>query len=154
MRGRIMNYTLCYKTLRIIAIALLVSFCALLIPAEAGHRNARNVEIRNTTQRNFSNNRNVNYNRNVNVHRDIDVDVNRHYHGGYYGGCCYYDRPGVGAVVAATAAAIVVGTIVSSLPPNCTTIVANGFTYHNCGGTYYQPRYAGGSVTYVVVNRP
>jgi hypothetical protein len=27
-------------------------------------------------------------------------------------------------------------------------------TYQQCGGTYYQPQYAGSSVTYVVVNPP
>jgi hypothetical protein len=52
------------------------------------------------------------------------------------------------------ATAIVVGTIVSSLPPSCTTIIANGVTYHNCGGTYYQPRYSGGNVQYIVVTHP
>ena len=26
--------------------------------------------------------------------------------------------------------------------------------YHDCGGAWYQPRYAGSQVTYVVVNPP
>jgi hypothetical protein len=37
---------------------------------------------------------------------------------------------------------------------SCTTVVANGITYHDCGGTYYQPQYASGNITYVVVNHP
>ena len=44
--------------------------------------------------------------------------------------------------------------IVASLPPNCTTIIVNGLAYQNCGGTYYQPRYSGTTVTYIVVARP
>jgi hypothetical protein len=116
-----------------------------------GHN--RNVNVRNNGNVNIRNDRNVNVRRDVdvNVRRDVDVHVN-HYGGGYY----YYDRgPSVGAVVAASVAtAIVVGTVVASLPPSCTTIIANGIAYQNCGGTYYQPRYQGSSVTYVVVNRP
>jgi hypothetical protein len=27
-------------------------------------------------------------------------------------------------------------------------------TYYQCGSTWYQPSYSGGSVTYVVVNSP
>jgi hypothetical protein len=37
---------------------------------------------------------------------------------------------------------------VASLPPNCTTVVIEGTTLHQCGGTYYQ---ASGT-QYVVVN--
>ena len=37
---------------------------------------------------------------------------------------------------------------VASLPPNCSTIVVEGVTLQQCGGTYYQP--SGGQ--YVVVN--
>ena len=44
--------------------------------------------------------------------------------------------------------------MVNTLPPNCQAIVANGVTYQQCGGTYYQPQMAGGNTTYVVVNQP
>lgn len=96
-------------------------------------------------------NRNVNVNQNVNVHRDIDVDVD---HGHYHG---HYHHPvaaavGVTAAVAVTAA--VVGSIVYSLPPSCTAIVSAGVTYQQCGSTWYQPRYSGTQVSYVVVNPP
>lgn len=37
---------------------------------------------------------------------------------------------------------------VASLPPNCTTIVIEGTTLQQCGGTYYQPS----GNQYVVVN--
>jgi hypothetical protein len=37
---------------------------------------------------------------------------------------------------------------VATLPPACTTIIIEGTTLHQCGGTYYQ---ASGS-QYVVVN--
>jgi len=65
---------------------------------------------------------------------------------------------GVGTAVAVaaatTATAMVVGSMVHSLPPNCTTVMANGVTYQQCGGTYYQPQFSGGNTTYVVVNQP
>ena len=70
-------------------------------------------------------------------------------------GCCYNHGPSVAGVIAASVAtAIVIGAIVSSLPPSCTTFVSNGIAYQNCGGTCYQPQYAGGNVQYVVVVHP
>jgi hypothetical protein len=32
--------------------------------------------------------------------------------------------------------------------------MANGVTYQQCGSTYYQPQFVGGSTSYVVVNTP
>ena len=55
---------------------------------------------------------------------------------------------------AATATAVVVGSMVNTLPPSCTTVMANGVTYQQCGSTYYQPQFVGGSTSYVVVNSP
>ncbi len=140
--------------------ALLALTLLALCAAPAGAAQGRPA-TRNTTRTNINsgNRTNVNVNSgnrtNVNVNTvnrtNVNVNVNGGYHGGYYGGGYYHSGPSVGAVVAT---AIVVGAIVSSLPPNCTTIMANGFAYQQCGGTYYQPRYAGSSVTYVVVNRP
>jgi hypothetical protein len=40
------------------------------------------------------------------------------------------------------------------LPPACTAVKVNGLTYWNCNGVWYQPRYSGSQVTYVVVNPP
>jgi hypothetical protein len=100
-------------------------------------------------------NRDVNVNRNVNVDRDVDVNVDHRYGGGWGYGCCYHP---VARAATATAAAVttaaVVGSIVNSLPPSCSTVSVDGFTYQQCGSTWYQPQFAGSSVTYVVVNAP
>jgi len=50
--------------------------------------------------------------------------------------------------------AAVVGSLVYSLPPSCTSVVVNGFAYQQCGSTWYQPQFAGTTTTYVVVNPP
>ena len=132
----------------LVAVSLLTPCVA---PAGADRRN-----VRNTTRTNIHHNGGRRTNVNVNRNTNVNVNVNRNRHGGYYGGGGYYHRgPSVGGVIAATVAtAIVVGAIVNSLPANCTTVMANGFAYQNCGGTYYQPQYQGSSVSYVVVNRP
>lgn len=112
--------------------------------------NRSNVQRSST---NVNRNQNVNVNKNVNVNRNVDVDV--HGHGGYAGGCCYRPVARAAAVTATAAAtAVVVGSIVSTLPANCTTIVANGASYRQCGSTWYQPQISGSSTTYVVVNAP
>ena len=86
--------------------------------------------------------RDVNVNRDVNINRNVNVDVDRHW--GY--------PVGAGAVAVGTAVAV--GAIVSTLPPSCSTFVADGVTYQNCGGTYYAPRYDGPNVVYEVVSPP
>ena len=101
-------------------------------------------------------NRNTNINRNVNVNRDVNVNVHNSYGGGYYGGgCCYHP---VATAVAATAAvavtAAVVGSIVNSVPPSCTSVIVNGLAYQQCGNTWYQPQMSGSATTYIVVNPP
>jgi len=116
----------------------------LATPRDVGARN-----INNTTR--TSVNRNVNANRNVNVNRnvDVDVDVDRHYHP--------VARAAATTAAVTTAAVVtsaVVGSMVRTLPPACSAVVVNGLTYQNCGGAWYQPQYAGTSVTYVVVNPP
>jgi hypothetical protein len=57
-------------------------------------------------------------------------------------------------VGAAAVTAVAVGSVVRSLPPSCSTVVAGGVTYQQCGPTWYQPQYSGSQVTYVVVNPP
>ena len=95
-----------------------------------------------------NNNRNVN----INSNRNVNVDVNNR---GYHHGCCYHDDYHPVAVAAAVAAtAIVVGSIVHSLPPSCQTVMSNGFAYQQCGNTWYQPQISGSSTTYIVVNAP
>lgn len=115
-----------------------------------------NVHSRNTNvnrNRNVNRNTNRNVNRNIDIDRDIDVDVHRNYYGG---GCCYHSGWGTAAAVATTAVvtAAVVGSMVNTLPPSCSMVVVNGFSYQQCGNTWYQPQLSGGSTTYVVVNPP
>ena len=130
------------KTHRLLALAFLVVFSCLIVPRQADAR-----YVRNTTRTNVNGNRNVNANRNYNVHRDIDVDVDRrgHYHP---------VATAVGVAAATTVTAAAIGSIVHSVPPSCSTTMINGFTYKNCDGTWYQPRYSGTQVNYVVVNPP
>jgi hypothetical protein len=123
-----------------------------------GANRSANVNRDTNASRNVNANRNVNTNRDVNrnidvdrdfdVDRDIDVDVD--------GGCCYRGGWGAAAAVATTAAvtAAVVGSVVYSLPPSCTVVVVNGFSYQQCGSVWYQPQIAGSSTTYVVVDAP
>ena len=98
--------------------------------------------------------RSASVNRNVNVDRDVDVNIDHRYGGAGYG-CCY--NP-VGRAAVATAAAVttaaVVGSMVHTLPPSCQSVSVNGFTYQQCGSTWYQPQFQGTSVTYVVINPP
>ena len=66
-------------------------------------------------------------------------------------------HPVARAAVVTTAAvgtAVVVGSVVHSLPPSCTSVMVGNVAYQECGKTYYQPRYAGSQVTYVVVSPP
>jgi hypothetical protein len=121
----------------------------------------RNVNANSNTNvnRNTNINRetNVNRNTNVNVNRDrnINVDVNHR-------GCCdndwddHHHPIATGMAIGATAAitSAVIGSMVTTLPPACTTTVINGIGYSNCGGTWYQPQYVGTSVQYVVVTQP
>ena len=127
-----------HVTVAVLTVALLTFALA---PVHAQRR-----AVRATTHTSLNQNRNTN----VNVNRNTNVNVNVNNRGGYYN-----HGPSVAGVVAASVAtAIVVGAIVNSLPPNCTTLVVNGLAYQNCGGTYYQPQYQGNSVSYVVVVHP
>ena len=88
--------------------------------------------------------------RRVNVNRNANVDVDVH-----HDHCCYHPVATAAVVTAAAVTtAAVVGSIVYTLPPACSVAVVNGITYQNCGGTWYQPRYAGTTVQYVVVTAP
>ena len=113
-----------------------------------------NVNRNANINRNMDVNRNynANVNRNYNVNRNVNVDVDR----GGWGGCCYHGGVGVAAAVATTAAvtAAVVGSRVQTLPPSCTTVMAGGVTYQQCGSVWYQPQFVGTGTTYVVVNAP
>jgi hypothetical protein len=105
---------------------------------------SRNV-TNTTTTRNVTD---VNVNRtdvNVNRNYDLDVDVDRNWH-----------PVATGAAFAAGAAitSAAIGSVVYSLPSSCTVTVADGVSYQQCGSTWYQPRFYGTSVSYVVVRAP
>ena len=117
----------------------------------------RNQNVNNAQNVNRNQNVNVNSNRDVNVNQNVNVNVNSGYGGGGYygGGCCYHPVAAAVAVTATVAVtAAVVGSIVNSVPPSCTSVVVNGIGYQQCGSTWYQPQLSGSTTTYVVVNAP
>lgn len=126
-----------------------------------GSRGSARTSVNRSQNQNMNRNTNVNSNRNVNVNSNRNVNVNVHndnyYHGGGYygGGCCYHPVATAAAVTATTmVTAAVIGSMVQTLPPSCSTIIVNGLAYQQCGSTWYQPQFAGSSTTYVVVAAP
>ena len=114
-----------------------LSMIALLITAVSFQSQAR---IRTSVNTHV----NVHKNVNVNVHKNVNVDVhvnNRHR-------CCYHP------IATAVVTAAIIGSMVNTLPPGCTTVMTNGIYYSRCGSTWYQPQYSGNNVTYIVVNTP
>lgn len=108
------------------------------------HVNVKNVK--KNVNVNAKKNVNVNVKRNVNVHHDVHSDWDRyHYHPVATG-------VAVGAAAAVTAA--VVGSVVYSLPSGCGYQTIHGVRYYQCGGDWYEQRYSGSQLTYVVVPSP
>lgn len=114
--------------------------------AQAGGRqvdnsraDARTNNVRSTSVNNVSSSRSVNVDRNVNV--DVDVD----HHGGWDN-----DYHPVAAAAAVTATAMVIGSMVRTVPAGCVPVNYGGVVYQQCGATWYQPQ-AG---QYVVINPP
>jgi hypothetical protein len=136
--------------LAVLSIAILLSGSTL----SAQHRGGN---YRSSAQTNVNRNANLNRNTNVNVNRNVNVNVNNNYHGGGYygGGCCYHPIAAAAAVTAtAVVTAAVVGSIVHSVPPSCSSVIVNGLAYQQCGSTWYQPQFSGTTTTYIVVNPP
>jgi hypothetical protein len=127
------NWSRCLMSVLIAAAPALTTFSA-QSHLDAQARNVHRTYARSTVQT-------------TNINRNVNVNV----HAGYG-----YDRWGhpVARAAAVTATAIAVGSVVASLPPHCTAMMVGAVTYQNCGGTYYQPRYQGTTVQYVVVNQP
>jgi hypothetical protein len=50
--------------------------------------------------------------------------------------------------------AAVIGSVVNTLPPSCSSMIVAGVMYQQCGSTWYQPQISGGNTTYIVVNPP
>jgi hypothetical protein len=66
-------------------------------------------------------------------------------------------RPVVaGTAIAATATgtSAAIGSVVTSVPRECTNTVVAGVTFQHCSATWYQPRYSGTRITYVIVEPP
>lgn len=119
-----------------------------------GNRGVRTNASSNVNH-NVNGNRNTNINRNanVNVNRNVNVNVDNDYRGGWDD---HYHPIATGVAIGATAAvtAAVIGSVVNSVPPSCSTVIVNGISYSQCGSTWYEPRYSGTNVQYVVVNAP
>ena len=129
--------------LLMLSTAVIVSF----IPQQADARRAR-TSVHRSSHTSVHRSTNVHRNTNVNVNRHVDVNVNNRRGR-------YYHPVATGVAIGATAAvtAAVVGSVVNTLPPSgCTTVIRNGIAYSQCGSVWYEPRYSGNSVTYVVVN--
>ena len=64
--------------------------------------------------------------------------------------------PGTPAFVSPTPAepAAPIGTILYSLPNDCTKTFTNGKVYYQCGSTYYQTFYQAGTLVYEAVKAP
>jgi len=66
-------------------------------------------------------------------------------------------RPVARPVVRAAAfvgTAAVVGSVVSTLPPACHSVIVGGVAYQECGTSWYRPYYSGTTINYTVVNPP
>jgi len=104
-----------------------------------------------------------------NQNNNINVNVQGNQHGGYaqyQGHDDHHDwddwddwdhhpfavASAVTAGVAVTNA--VIGSIVRTVPPQCVPVNVNGIAYQQCGSTWYQPKYVGTTVQYIVVVPP
>lgn len=124
-------------------------------PNAGGHAAARPAPGRDgggtrDIDRNRNTNRDVNRNVNRNVNRDIDIDIDDHHDWDWDD----HRHPVAAGVAFGTAAAVtsaVVGSMIYSLPPACSPYAGS---YYYCGGVYYEPRYEGDTVVYVVVDQP
>jgi hypothetical protein len=145
-------------------IVLLLPFVTIGSPQKGGgnhsSRGGAQTSVNRGSNTNVNTNKNVNVNSNKNVNVNVDNNRNGYYGGGYNNGCCYHQSVG-GAVATAAAVtattmvtAAVVGSMINTLPPSCSTVIVNGMSYSQCGSTWYQPQFSGSNTTYVVVNAP
>lgn len=82
---------------------------------------------------------------NSDIDFDLDYDVDAHWH------------PAAHApvwIAGANAPATTIGSIAFLLPPSCVPTHVNTLSYYQCGSIWYQPQFAGTTVTYVVVAPP
>ncbi len=50
--------------------------------------------------------------------------------------------------------AVPVGTIVQTLPGQCTPVTVGNVQYQDCGGSFYRTAFQGNNLVYVVVDKP
>ena len=135
--------------------------------AQTSVNHGSNTNRNTNTNTNVNRNTNVNTNKNVNVNSNKNVNVNvDNNRNGYYGRLQHNSsaprqvsaerwqrRPQVDTATTMVTAAVV-GSMINTLPPSCSTVIVNGMSYSQCGSTWYQPQFSGSNTTYVVVNAP
>lgn len=131
------------------AVAALAAGMLLAAPSIADARNVRhaahvNVNHKVNVNRNIKKNVDIDVNRKV--HRDIDVDLDVHHR--------HPVATGVAVGTAAVVTAAALGSIAYSLPPACRYQTFGGVRYYRCGDVWYQQRYSGPQLVYVVVSPP
>lgn len=91
-------------------------------------------------------------------HVDVDVDVDHDWdHRWDHHDHDVWDAVGTAAAVTATVAvtSAVIGSVTRTLPSSsCMARPYGSLTYYACGDVWYQPRYYGSNVEYIVVERP
>jgi len=91
----------------------------------------------------------------INVGNDVNINVDGNYDRWHDWDDHYYPvARGVAFGTAAAVSAAAVGSMIYALPPACAPQPYGGYTYYSCNGVWYQPRYQGTTVSYVVVNKP
>ena len=58
------------------------------------------------------------------------------------------------AAAAKAASGVPVGTVVQSLPAECTAVTVSGVQYQDCDGSFYKAAFQGNNLVYVVVEKP
>lgn len=118
-------------------------------PARNSGGAQRNVDRGRDVNRSRTVDRDVNrhVDRDIDVHRDIDIDVDNGWDG-------HPIAAGVAFGTAAAVTAAAIGSVYYALPPACAPRPYSSITYYYCGNVWYEPRYSGTSITYVVVNQP
>jgi len=81
-------------------------------------------------------------------------NVNIENNGGWGGWNDYPVGAGLAVGTAAAVTAAAIGSTYYSLPPSCAPYPYGGYSYYQCGGVYYEPRYEGDTVVYVTVPQP
>jgi hypothetical protein len=91
---------------------------------------------------------------NVRIGNNTNINVNNNDHGWDWDDHYHPVAAGVAFGTAAAVTSAAIGSMMYSLPPSCAPYPYGGYSYYSCGGVYYEPRYEGDKVVYVVVNNP